>query len=498
MRTSALAVLSSLALVGCASWAAGTEADSGNVTRIVVTSDVVASEIEPIGANLTTIVGGTNLATNNLIAGSGMEPGVARYLIRVEDAGRDWISWRDSLGGVSMWDQNARGFGDGAEVRFYRLVDDAGRPLVYPGDGMVEASDARNVAFLGTATVAENGWRPGSGDEAGRVYLDGAPSDLTYGDHAIVTVTKYRLEGNEVHPRLHEWFEHDSGGFVTSEGATAYLVPHTGALPAGFAEPGRGALRAEFPRGGGWIGQWRFHGYDDGEGLWYSQLEPGKRYRAEVWLRQEGVARGEVSFYVGGAYEGSVEIEPWQVDDEWRKYTVDFTGPPYLDPPTYHGLLGLRVHDSGTVWVDNFVVYLYDEEHDYRPFTPHHIAFNELMRAMPAQGPKPAVRFYPVTYQTHATADRLLSNYLNGRIDFIYNVRPSEAAFTIPHAMEWAYATGDDARNRVVPIVTLSEEYTELEWLAVAEYLGAPFDPEVDDRDAKPWAYRRYLHRGHG
>ena len=56
---------------------------------------------EPIGANLTTIAGGTNFATNNFIDGSGFEPAINRYLVRVERFGTNWIEW-DSGGGVHM------------------------------------------------------------------------------------------------------------------------------------------------------------------------------------------------------------------------------------------------------------------------------------------------------------------------------------------------------------------------------------------------------------
>ena len=51
----------------------------------------------------------------------------------MERFGTDWIEWDESLGGVHMWDQNATGFGDGASIRFYRIVDSEGAPLPYAG-----------------------------------------------------------------------------------------------------------------------------------------------------------------------------------------------------------------------------------------------------------------------------------------------------------------------------------------------------------------------------
>lgn len=462
--------------------------------EIVITDTVIASDVQPLGANLTTIAGGTNLATNNLIRGSGMEPGIARYLVRVERSGPGWIEWDESLGGVHMWDQVATGFGDGATVRLYRLVDADGNPLNYGGE-LQQADAARDVVFLGETTVPAGGWiAEGSEGAVNRVLLADDSVELAFGDYAVFTVTKVNLTPDEVHPRLLEWFEKSVNYLYPWSGGTARLVAHTGDLPAAFVEPGDACLEVTAPEGGAWFGQYLFHAHDDEEGQFYSQLEPGESYRAEVWLRQEGLADGRVYFHLGGAYDGAIDPEPWQVTGEWAHYTYDFTGPDYPDPDRAHGSLGIAVESAGTVWVDNFVVY----RHDYRPFTPHHVALDELLAALPAQGPKPVVRFYPTLYHTHSTMDRLLSNYPNGRIDFIYNVVASEAAMTVPHIMEWALATGDGPADRVVPYITLSEEYTEVEWAQLVEYLGVPYDPAVDTPGAKPWAYRRYQQRGSG
>ena len=467
----------------------------GGTTEIVVMDTVVATDIEAIGANLTNITGGTNYATNNLIRGSGMEPGIARYLVRVERTGPGWIEWDESLGGVHMWDQNGSGFGDGASVRLYRLVDAAGQPLSYGGGAEMElADDAAQVVFLGETVVPPGGWiAEGSDGEVNRVHLADAGIELAFGDYAIFTLTKLVVTADEVNPRLLEWFETDAGLLYPWGAGSAELVPHTGALPADFTEPGETCLKITTPGEWAWFGQYLFHAVDAEEGQYYGQLEPGVSYRAEVWLRQEGLADGRVRFHLGGAYEGAIAPEPWQVTGEWAHYAYDFTGPDYPGVDSGHGSLGLSTESAGTLWVDNFVVY----RSDLPVFAPHPIAFDELMASLPAEGAKPAVRFYPVTYHTHSDMDHLLSNYTNSSIDFIYNVG-SGPYMTIPHAMQWALATGSTPADRAIPYLTLSEEYTEIEWVQLAEYLGVPYDPAVDTPESKPWAYRRYQQRGHG
>ncbi len=176
------------------------------------------------------------------------------------------------------------------------------------------------------------------------------------------------------------------------------------------------------------------------------------------------------------------------------------TGPPYPDPAESHAAFGFEVRDGpGTLWVDNFVVYRNDAAHDHRPFTPNRVAFDELMSVMPPAGRKPAIRFYTNTYIGHSPMRRLLSNYPSSEIDFIYNIQAAQGqVMTIPQVMEWALATGGSPEERVIPYITLAEEYTEVEWLQLGEYLGVPYDPEVDTPEAKPWAYLRYRQRGNG
>ena len=466
--------------------------------RILVGEEVVATGVEPLGANLSAITGGTNFATNNFIRGSGMEPAVVRYLVRVERSGAGWIEWDESLGGVHMWEQNADGFGDGAVIRLYRIVDAAGQPLSYGnGTELQDASGADHVVFLGETTVPEGGWHAngpteGAAPGANRVYLQDRSLRLAYGDHAIITITKYDLPATQIDPRLYQWSTENNGIMWLPDGATATLVPHPGHIPALFDEPGDACLEVDLPGGsGGWIGQYLFHAYDDGEGMWYSQLEPGAFYTARVWLRQEGLAGGEVRFAGAGPYETIAQSLPWRVTDQWREYTFDFTGPEYPEPGTWHGGFGLEVQGPGTIWIDNFVVYRNETEYGNAPFTPHRISLDEMLSVMPEDGPKPAIRFYNLSYPGHSPMERLLSNYASSSLDFIYNIQPATQT-PVPHLLNWALATGDAPDNRVVPYLTLSEEYTEVEWLQLVEYLGVPFDPDVDSPDERPWAYLRY------
>jgi len=126
-------------------------ANSSLPTDVAITDNVKVSNVEPIGANLGGITGANNYAVNNEVTGSGFEPVVIRELQRANRVGPNWFEW-DGFGGVSNYAQKWTGYANGAEVRFYRLVDPSGSPLPY-SNGNIDVTNAQNVKFVGTASV---------------------------------------------------------------------------------------------------------------------------------------------------------------------------------------------------------------------------------------------------------------------------------------------------------------------------------------------------------
>jgi len=114
-----------------------------------VTERVVAEAVEPLGLNLTTLAGGTNLATNQLFPNPGFEPIVLREIQRVTSAGPGWFEFDN----MTWYELRGPGFGNGAAVRLFRLVDDAGKPLPYSPQGRLDVSRASQVVDLGQAKV---------------------------------------------------------------------------------------------------------------------------------------------------------------------------------------------------------------------------------------------------------------------------------------------------------------------------------------------------------
>jgi hypothetical protein len=90
----------------------------------------------------------------------------------------------------------------------------------------------------------------------------------------------------------------------------------------------------------------------------------------------------------------------------------------------------------------------------------------------------------------------MFTDFGNGTYDVAWNAGVGSAPdTTIAQCMQWAYRTGSNPDDRVVPYITGLEEYTEDEWKALVEFLGVPYDPAADTPASKPCAYQRYRHR---
>jgi hypothetical protein len=137
------------------------------------------------------------------------------------------------------------------------------------------------------------------------------------------------------------------------------------------------------------------------------------------------------------------------VTDQWRRFSYEFKGPEYPTGDYAHIAHGLEVTGPGKVWIDNFVLYRYDDKHEKRPFTPHEVSFDEFMASVPATGRKPAVRFYGPIYHA-STAEAMMGNYGNSTWEVAWNMRFGNAPqATLAQCMVWAYRTGDSPERRL-------------------------------------------------
>jgi hypothetical protein len=471
----------------------------------------VASHVEPLGANVGTVMGGTNYTTNQFMRGTGFEPGYDRWLRRIDSCGTNWFTWT-SFGGVSEWELDSTGFGNGASVRVYRIVNSSGQPLAWAtGGAMEDATGADHVVFVGEyhipmpgGALPKGGWIADGGTGAGpfvnRVYLDSNVT-LYRGDYMFMTFRKVQLVKSEINGRLYQYNANiESVGHLTRPTAwNAKLVAHPTPVPQAMLDedPGETCLEID-PTDAttSSLGQYLFHAFDQGEGQWYGTLTPGAHYRCDVWLRQVGLGNGgHVRFCSNQSY--SAISQTFNVPGTWQKFSYEFNGPNYPNTDAWHQMFALEITGPGQLWVDNWAVYQDDAVHEMRPFSPCSTGYNEYLRTIPPSGPKPSARFYPATFPSTAPMSRLLSNWAGSNIDFIYNLQPG-IQITIPHCLYWCFKSGNSPETRIVPYFTLRVEDMEADWKALVEYLGVPYDSTVDSPASKPWAYMRFKQRGIG
>ena len=274
------------------------------------------------------------------------------------------------------------------------------------------------------------------------------------------------------------------------------LVPHPKPVPAEMVDPGETCLEVRASPGAQEISQIVFIGTKHGgESIWYGQLEPEKKYRLEVWLRQEGLADGgKVGFSYGKGYPAIRQT--FQVTGQWQKYTLDFTGPERPVDPMHFGHT-FTFTGPGTLWMDNCRIFrVYRAESAERPYTPNATVFQELMASQPDSGPKGAHRIWFLNRD--ATMSSILSWHANScvSLDWSTSVRGT-MDMTLPMGLAFDLYTGRDASSRMRPWLVLQHIlHSEQDWLNFIEYLAVPYDRQRDTPESKPWAWRRCQQRG--
>jgi len=276
------------------------------------------------------------------------------------------------------------------------------------------------------------------------------------------------------------------------------LVPHPKPVPAEMVDPGETCLEVKAGPGEQTISQIVLIGTrKGGESLWYGQLEPGKTYRLEAWLRQEGLGEGgAVTFSYGKGYPDIRQA--FQVTGQWKKYTYDFTGPE-RPADTWHFGHQFAFTGPGTLWMDNARIFRVDRPEDAdKPYVPNATVLEEMLKSQPESGRKGTHRIWFLSRD--ATMASILSWHAGSEVrpDWRTGV-DGTMQMTVPMGLAFDLATGPDPKSRMRPWLVLQHIlHSEADWQALVEYLAASYDPKTDTPESKPWAYKRTQQRGTG
>lgn len=333
-----------------------------------------------------------------------------------------------------------------------------------------------------------------------RVYFDTNAPALVKDDY--LHFSKRILTANPAwaHPRVRsgrveESWRSDSGAAVALQ-----RVPHPGAIPPAFRFPGESCMRAACTNGGLMQigGPYIFYPATGGEGEWYSQLEPGRTYRYEAWMRQEGLANsGRVWLGLGSFYEdiGQATV----VTTNWQLVGFSFVAPARPTNSAPHSCPVIQFTGPGALWFDNIRLFRADTAADAtNTFTPSSpLVFDELLASQPTNGGKGMLRSMGVLLNQASMASALGFHRDAGLTMNWYQSADGAANMTVPLFLQYALRTGSSPSTRMTPWLNVSSHMSEAEWLMLVEYLGAPINPgDPADVAAKPWAWLRCQQRG--
>ena len=335
-----------------------------------------------------------------------------------------------------------------------------------------------------------------------RIYLEGKGPALEKDDYLFIDRVFTKIDPSYTGTRV--GFEPGvMGNFSTPWSGSAKLlqqyVLHDKALVKKVANGGKMALQFTGVEGENQVSQNVHVGTKNN--FWYTQLEPGKKYRFEAWMRGEGIANGgKVTFDYNNNVPGYKDVKKtFDVTKEWQKFTFDFVGPAY---PENANIFGHRLSWAGEggkknkLWIDNTRIFRYDTPADRnKTYVPNATLFEELVNSLP-EGAKGSWRAYGFA-MNQASMDSLLSYQADSsyNIDWYTSV-DDQTMITLPMVMEIFYRTGKTKDTRVHPFLTMQFYHSEKEWRDFIEYLAAPYDPKVDTPKTKPYAFRRTQHRG--
>lgn len=202
----------------------------------------------------------------------------------------------------------------------------------------------------------------------------------------------------------------------------------------------------------------------------YPVLDPAHEYKVEVWMR--GTPGTQAQFEFKGYYARNNALRPQHIGltPEWKKHEITFR-PPTLD--TGRGVSRMQIQLSGTGRIDM------DNLRIYRADAP----FMALL-------PEDEARLKAAHMSALRTS--LLAATKQDTYDLRQLIAPAGVSSggrngtTLPQMLQVAAQVETDPWLQIEP--HLSRE----EWLGLAEFLAAPFDPAQDDPAALPWAAMRH------
>ncbi len=320
-----------------------------------------------------------------------------------------------------------------------------------------------------------------------RLTTSGGSHLIKEGDLAFICTQKNRFNPDHIRHIRYNNKSFSSGSFIKElpkdkAGMDWELVEHPGPIPSEFTDHGETCLKLTLdPDTVQFVSGERYAGHSQD---YYATFTPGIEYVVEFWVRSDATRENAVRFTVaswnlaGESDPSRFPFEPvdFTVSTDWEKKSVvvvpDSTGIQSSGVRT----IVLKVTGPGIFWIDGFKMY---------PKNEGHIKPNSLALQRTKEAGLEAIRFHNHIKSDLSHTMEMLTN-APGVIG-TKGLNKSNNSNTLPVLLDYVNQANTN------PWLQIEMHMSEKEWLGLVEYLAAPYDPQSDTPDGKPWAYKRYL-----
>lgn len=259
---------------------------------------------------------------------------------QADGGGEDWLQQK-SAPKLSFWDCARSGFWDGADVYIYRIED--GEMKLLRQTKIARSAIGKNPDTL--EPTEEKIW-----------FTDKGPS-VRNGDFYVL-----RMQRDKMPPQFRRELIKPSespllNGYCSLTGKADWSFDSSSPAPEGGS---RASLKIDVTEASpsSPAGPWHwFVAHNDKESK--VRFKPGKSYKAQIWLKQDGMSDPRVQIQFGTVMTRIVDVT-----SEWKKFEFDLPvespEKPYSSTQNESTRMWIGALSPGTLWVDNFVIWQTD------------------------------------------------------------------------------------------------------------------------------------------
>jgi hypothetical protein len=259
---------------------------------------------------------------------------------RADAGGEDWLQ-QNTAPRLSFWDCARSGFWDGADVYIYRLEN--GELKLLRQTKIVKSAIGKDPVTL--EPTEEKIW-----------FADKGPVVMN-GDFFVLRMQRDKMPGQFRRELIKPSETPLLNGYCTLTGKADWSFDTANPAPEGGS---KASLKLDVKEASpsAPAGPWHwFVAHNDKESK--VRFKPGKSYKAQIWLKQQGMSDPRVQIQFGTVMTKVVDVTP-----EWRKFEfdlpVDSPEKPYASTQGDSTRMWIGALSPGTLWIDNFVVWQTD------------------------------------------------------------------------------------------------------------------------------------------